>query len=1152
MIGQPVRGSRPMQRITAPESGRWRSLELNAAFVRHWEWRSGKDRPRLKMMSIEITATQRSRESPYFGQSSGWCYTRPVRIDQKASHFDIDNMRKVKRLVSPNSAVWLVAAALLAAAWAVPVRAAAPAAPGIDVVVLLDDSGSMATCWPWAGPPRTQDCLGSQNPPSDPNDLRYSAARLLVQLANSEDRIAIVRFNAGTEGVIGQLQRAGNPGNRQGLLDAIKPPGEYLAAGGYTRLDLALSQAHKLLSATKDENRPQYVLMLTDGVPTQPAGVPGQERGVRQAMDALTQLDAQVLPIVLCNEKAGCPDDTFIRQTIGRAPVKAATAGDLLQRFSALFAEMEPGLQVLDQASGGKLEFNVRPEHGAQRLVVVTGKSDSLALKRDGSPQPVSSAYQDDNVLLNVIEGQGFEAGKWIVETSGPGGFAVVQTDTYPELLFPPASVAGSSVATRYVPAGKPLAILADVAGPGAGAPLYLADGTALKPYAPGERLLSAILPDAGQDFTLQAGDDRDPLQIVRHFPLEARTDLPLALAQTPAAAAPCSSQGACPLAAAFGPGVEVTGTQGMVYVTDDSDAGKLVYSAPMVCSGRACSDPAGRFERLDGHRYNIRYFLQARAGGLRFGDWAETTLATAPAVGLRGLPSILDLKSQPIGGWPVTVTVGTTDDLGQLLATIALTRTDDGKAVPETQVSFDAGLASDGETAALLKVSTPPGLRPGHYEGRIEFEADRAPTDSRVVLPEPVPVTLTLARPAGRVLDASVDFGSVLFDTSPNFRVNPTVDVAVAFSEAPFAVVPTLVDSDCPELAISAGQPVAQGDAYRIPLTLTSSRAIAPRTCSGNLALAGPSEDYEVQGAQTIPWRVVVPEVEWQIVGVERAGRQASDLAFGSMGRPGERGGAVLLVRYNGQPPFSLALEDIEGESAVGKLAVGAQDVELVTGEITPQAGTAGLFRVPVEFIARRPLPQAGAAAAWLAGTDFTGQLRLAIAGLPDGQARDAAFRFHNPSVYQRYVAPIYAWWWPGLVTCPLSILLPMALVGFLLLRKKYADVERLLDEDRSAGFPGAPSAGHEPSGHPTDIPSVAPVHSLGAGPAYMLYGRPTAKSYDVPQRPPRSSATPEQGGPPAAVPASRQPLPAPRPAAAPASLPQRPSRPSGLRKSK
>jgi hypothetical protein len=1027
------------------------------------------------------------------------------------------------------------------------------------VVVLLDDSGSMATCWPWAGPPKSENCPGGQNPPSDSQNLRYSAVRLLAQLANSEDSLAVVRFAADTQGVIGQLQRVGNPTGRQALVDALKPPTDYITNGGYTRLDLALAQAQKVLAADKDSNRPRYVLLLTDGVPTQPDGVPDQGKAVRQTMADLGKMGAQVLPVLLCNDKAGCPDDTFIKQNMGTVPAKAKSAEDLLQVFSSLFSQMEPGLHVVE-GNGGVVEFNIKPEHGARRLVIVADKEGLQTLKRDGNPQAITSASQDDNVLINTVEGSGLSAGKWTAETSGRGAFAVVQTDTYPELVFPPSSVAGSGVAPYYVPAGKPVAILADVAGPGAGASVRMADGSALKPFAPGSKLLWNVLPAADENFSLQVGDDQAPLQIVRPFRLQARTDLPTALAQYPAPGATCTGNQPCPFKVALGPGADVSEAQAMVYVTDQSDGGKLAYSAPMACAGRTCTDAAQDFERLDGHRYNARFFVQAKANGVVFGDWAESTLAVGPAIGVRGLPPVLNLKNQPAGGWPITVTVGTTEDLGQLRATLVLTRTEDHSTVPDAQVSLSAGLAPGaGPQATRLRVNTPAELRPGHYEGQIAFAADKAPGGEPVQLPAPVAVSLALARPAGELLDHSIDFGTTLFDTSPNFRLKQSASVGVKFAAAPFALVPTLTETSCPDLSVAAAAPVAEGDHYRVDLTLSSAAPVMPQTCTGTLALAGPSEDYEIQGAPTLAWRVAVPEATWQLTGIEAGAggsgaSRSGDLPFGSLGRPGERSRATLVVHYTGQPPFTLALKGLAGQAGgSARLTLGTQDVALVTGEITPQPGAANTYRVPVELVISRALPQVGALATWLSGTDYSGQLQLDIAGLPAPAPRPVSFRLHNPSLYQRYIAPIYTWWWPGIVTCPLSILLPLLVLGFVWLRKKDADVERLLADERdtrpSDSNDGRAGAESRPDSRPESRPAPAPG-GPATSPAYMLYGRPTAKgAYQVPQRPPRSADKPAPGvsstnttqrsrG------TSEPPASGPKPAAPPTSIPPRPPR--------
>jgi len=98
----------------------------------------------------------------------------------------------------------------------------------------------MATRWPWSDAPRRDNCRPAENPPSDPHDLRCSAVRLLAQLAGDEDRMAIVRFNAETQDLIGRLQPS-----------APAPTGNLFGA-----------------------------------------------------------------EVFLCNEKAGCPDDSFVRRAM--------------------------------------------------------------------------------------------------------------------------------------------------------------------------------------------------------------------------------------------------------------------------------------------------------------------------------------------------------------------------------------------------------------------------------------------------------------------------------------------------------------------------------------------------------------------------------------------------------------------------------------------------------------------------------------------------------------------------------------------------------------------------------------------------------------------------------------------------------------------
>ena len=168
-----------------------------------------------------------------------------------------------------------------------PLEQVNPAQP-IDVIVLLDDSGSMATCWPWPkdrapfAPPCGEP---SPNLPTDPDELRYSAARLLLQLADDEDRIAVVRFdNIGVGvGELGTLQSVGQRENRRRLTAALQPPNDYFTRG-YTRLDLGLDVVIQLLRNGQEPNRSQYILLLTDGEPSEPGNSPNQGARVDQLL----------------------------------------------------------------------------------------------------------------------------------------------------------------------------------------------------------------------------------------------------------------------------------------------------------------------------------------------------------------------------------------------------------------------------------------------------------------------------------------------------------------------------------------------------------------------------------------------------------------------------------------------------------------------------------------------------------------------------------------------------------------------------------------------------------------------------------------------------------------------------------------------------
>jgi hypothetical protein len=297
-----------------------------------------------------------------------------------------------------------------------------------------------------------------------------------------------------------------------------------------------------------------------------------------------------------------------------------------------------------------------------------------------------------------------------------------------------------------------------------------------------------------------------------------------------------------------------------------------------------------------------------------------------------------------------------------------------------------------------------------------------------------------------------------------------------------------------------------------------------------------------------------VIPQVEWQLVRIEQSGGRASDLAFGNVGRPGDRGTATLLIRYTGRPPFSLDLLNLQGQADRGLATISENDVALVTGNVTPQPGEADVYRVPVDLVMSRSLPHRSALAAWLSGTDYSGKFRLDIAGLPDGGPLEVGFRLHNPGWTQRYIAPAYALIWPGVVTYPVSIILPLVLFAFVWLRRKDAAVERYLLRGQDVPSP-VDAAGDGSAPGQASVPGAAPRPPAPAGPASAQAEPRAGTSPQVPRRPvrpaegsaSRTATRPALTGAPGKPPAGAQS--AARPASPPPANPPpaRPRRPSG-----
>lgn len=930
----------------------------------------------------------------------------------------------------------------------------------IDVVIVLDDSESMAIS--------NQCGLQSKPPASDPNDLRYSAARLLVQLAESDDRIAVVRFDAKADDVgdLGSLQTIEGPGNRQRLIDEIDAPTDYTGRC-YTRMDLGLQRASEILAASATQGRNQYILFLTDGKPTSPSGVASQDQTVPPIIADLKARRVDVIPVLLCSPgTTGCnPDaESFINRVMERAPVRARSAGDLLQVFSNIFAQMKPNLHVVDEKNrDGDIELYTRPAHAARQINVVSSEGGLTALRRDNSNVTTQSVMQDGNIEVNVVESSALPTGKWTVD-SAAGSFVVARTDTYPDVVHPPA-ISGN--APRYVPQGKAPLVVGTIVGPGGEEDLRK-DGTPLTELTTDRRLRFMELPATTNAFSLQVGNDTAPLQIKRDFEIATRANLPLAQAAKPE----CAPQTACRLEVALAPGPEVDSLAAQVYVLDESDKARPVYSNEMVCTERQCADSG--FVPVDGHSYRVLYTVQGVAQNTLYGDWDETSVIMEPAVAVRGLPDPLNPINQPNDGWPVKVIAGTTEDLGRLRARASVTRLADGAPLEGVDVQFSADIRGAGEQQTTLAITLPEDMRPGRYEGELTFYTDRESGDVR--LPPVHKIAFNLGTPRVEVLETSLDFGKQTFDPSPNFRVDLSQSLRLRFGDRSFPLTAELLPgATCENLAVDVANIDTSGSETIATLRVWSQEPLKPGVCSGQLRLTGPGEDFKVENGDRINWRFEIPALEWKLIGVENAdGSIAPDLSFADMGRATERQMLMLLVEYTGAPNFQMQAEQV---GATGRDRIlGSEALEVLVGRPESHSSLASTYRVPVELVAKTDIANSG-----LRGTVYNGLIRFYVLGLPEESAQETSFRFLSPSWLQRHVFPYYRLPWPGIRSwC--STWLAVLLLLFVMLRWRASRIEKRLPPPPPPVPPPPPSDPNDPIGNDDWVPFSEGVSLFGS----------------------------------------------------------------------
>ena len=376
----------------------------------------------------------------------------------------------------------------------------------LDLTIVIDNSGSM---------------MGSAG--ADPTGLRFSAAKMLVDLVSNQDRVGVVVFSTTHMLVTTELEPMTSTEKRDNLKSKINDiqnrSGEL---AGNTHYLEALKGAKTLLPDGRSNQG--AVIFLTDGLPTEGSGaVPG---ALQPFIDAKIPV---FLMLLAANDLQFGSATVMTVESAFRATnapsFHVLKAEDIAQNFALALTQLQPEL-YLDpmsgsEGAGGKLRYSTHadPSQAIERITYVyvakSAQNPNLVVEPDGVPGNVrASSAADPNYAILTYESDNnqplngdwnFNAPKDVVKA-----FAFLRSDVRLQLAYPAGATALSSL---EMPKDQSLLIGARAAGLSAGhtelrATLYAEPGLlegeeadrcfrALSGTAGGER--------QGQNYNLQA-----------------------------------------------------------------------------------------------------------------------------------------------------------------------------------------------------------------------------------------------------------------------------------------------------------------------------------------------------------------------------------------------------------------------------------------------------------------------------------------------------------------------------------------------------------------------------------------------------------------------------------------------------------------------
>lgn len=226
----------------------------------------------------------------------------------------------------------------------------------LTVILVLDNSGSMKN--------------------SDPENLRFSGAEIILGLLDHGDKFGFVLFSTQAQVLTDGLEVAGKTslGKMSFLEDLVSSK-----ADGYTDVNAALQQAAGLISTTSRKNEKVVIVLLTDGKPEIENPYAEYER---ETLELASELEVPVMAIALTQSSQTPFLSELVQLTDGNL-VYANDSSDLIGAFLQVLGKIKDRTVIGGKtySSSGVLEIDQTLAPYIDSATFIVAKSKTLSVQ---------------------------------------------------------------------------------------------------------------------------------------------------------------------------------------------------------------------------------------------------------------------------------------------------------------------------------------------------------------------------------------------------------------------------------------------------------------------------------------------------------------------------------------------------------------------------------------------------------------------------------------------------------------------------------------------------------------------------------------------------------------------------------------------------